>query len=522
MAREAKGLSPGHSFAGVTLSWQRWWRDSVLGTVDQAEVIAKRREDCAISPRYLFMTAMSGGIAILGLLLASPAVVIGAMLLSPLMGPIIGSGFALATGDFRWLRQAARSLLAGSVLAVLLCALIVVASPLQTVTTEIAARTRPNLFDLLVALFSALAGAYAMIRGKEGTIVGVAIATALMPPLAVIGFGLATLNWTVFSGALLLYVTNLAAIGLTAAVMARIYGFRTTLSPTQTHIQTLLIVVALVGLAVPLGYSLLRIAFEANAARQIRTEILDDFDNRARLSQVDIDWNAKPIAIDATVLTPAIDPTAEARGERALSRTLGQPVDLAITQYKVGTSAQAAEAAQLSAASAREEAAASERARQLAQNLALAAGVNEDEVLIDRQHRRAMVRAKQLPGADIATYAALERRIAKSAPEWRIELIAPPSRLPPIEFEANSTARDETESAVRPFLGTTDAGTQALALGRWAALRSGLALSLSGPSELVERAKADLERDGIVVRPGTLTRRGLIVTARLVSPDEEP
>ena len=65
-------------------------------------------------------------------------------------------------------------------------------SPLQTVTPEIAARTQPNLFDLFVALFSALAGAYAMIRGREGTIVGVAIATALMPPLAVVGFGLAT------------------------------------------------------------------------------------------------------------------------------------------------------------------------------------------------------------------------------------------------------------------------------------------------------------------------------------------
>ena len=82
-------------------------------------------------------------------------------------------------------------------------------SPIQTVTEEIAARTQPNLFDLLVALFSALAGSYAVIRGREGTIVGVAIATALMPPLAVVGFGLATLNWTVFGGALGLFIPNL-------------------------------------------------------------------------------------------------------------------------------------------------------------------------------------------------------------------------------------------------------------------------------------------------------------------------
>ena len=100
----------------------------------------------------------------------------------------------------------------GTLMAIVLCALVVFFSPLQEITSEIAARTRPNLFDLGVAVFSALAGAYAMIRGREGTIVGVAIATALMPPLAVVGFGLATANWLVFSGALLLYITNLMAI----------------------------------------------------------------------------------------------------------------------------------------------------------------------------------------------------------------------------------------------------------------------------------------------------------------------
>src|SRR3546814_10449905 len=106
------------------------------------------------------MTAMSGGIAILGLLLSSPAVVIGAMLLSPLMGPIMGLGFALAIGDYRWLKESARSLAWGTLMAVALCALIVFLSPIQTVTSEIAARTRPNLFDLLVALFSEIGRAH--------------------------------------------------------------------------------------------------------------------------------------------------------------------------------------------------------------------------------------------------------------------------------------------------------------------------------------------------------------------------
>ncbi|MCL4673472.1 MAG: DUF389 domain-containing protein, partial [Sphingomonadaceae bacterium] len=198
-----------YSFARVLATWRIYWREQIVGTIDQQAVIEKRRAECEITSRYLFMTAMSGGIAVLGLLLSSPAVVIGAMLLSPLMDPIIGLGFALAIGDYRWLRQSAKSLAWGALMAIGLCAVVVFLSPLKDITTEIAARTRPNLFDLFVALFSALAGAYALIRGREGTIVGVAIATALMPPLAVVGFGLATFNGTVFSGALLLFVTNL-------------------------------------------------------------------------------------------------------------------------------------------------------------------------------------------------------------------------------------------------------------------------------------------------------------------------
>ncbi|MCZ8370860.1 MAG: DUF389 domain-containing protein [Porphyrobacter sp.] len=182
------------SLSAAIARTREWWMVHVIGQVDQTEVTERRREDGKLSEHYLFMTAMSGGIAVLGLLLASPAVVIGAMLLSPLMGPIMGLGFALAIGYSDWVKGSLRTLLIGSVMAVLLCAALVFFSPIQAVTSEIAARTRPNLFDLFVALFSALAGAYAMIRGKEGAIAGVAIATALMPPLAVVGYGLAM--WT--------------------------------------------------------------------------------------------------------------------------------------------------------------------------------------------------------------------------------------------------------------------------------------------------------------------------------------
>ena len=497
MAGEAMTVSGrSQSFGSVILSWRKWWRDAVLATVDQASVIEKRREDCAMSARYMFMIAMSGGIAILGLLLSSPAVVIGAMLLSPLMGPIIGLGFALAVGDYGWLRQSAKSLAYGTIIAVALCALIVVMSPIQTVTSEIAARTRPNLFDLLVALFSALAGAYAMIRGREGTIVGVAIATALMPPLAVVGFGLATWNWTVFSGALMLYITNLLTIALTAAVMARFYGFRTALSERQTQLQNLVIVAAFIGLAVPLGYSLYMIGWEANASRMIQSEVLDEFDGRARISAFEINFDAEPIEVSATVLTPVLLADIESRGSDEMSRKLGAPVNFNITQYQVGTSASAAEEAQLAAARA-QEAAAIRRADELGARLALIAGVTNDEVLIDRQRRRAVVKAKVLDGATLGAYADLEKRIAATEPEWRIELVPPIRGLPRIDFDKGEPTAE---------------GATALSLTAWSAKRLDLPILLSGSAADTERARALLAEQGVTdirteVRPGRLVVR---------------
>ncbi|WP_095012002.1 TIGR00341 family protein [Tsuneonella mangrovi] len=483
-------------FSAVIHSWRHWWRTSVTSTVDQAAVIAKRREECDTSARYLFMTAMSGGIAILGLLLSSPAVVIGAMLLSPLMGPIIGLGFALAIGDYQWLRQSARSLLYGSLMAILLCTLIVFFSPIQTVTSEIASRTRPNLFDLMVALFSALAGAYAMIRGKEGTIVGVAIATALMPPLAVVGFGLATLNWTVFQGALLLFLTNLITIALTAMLMARIYGFRTELTERQTQLQNFVVVVVFIALAIPLGYSLIQIGKQANGERQVRGELQDLFDKNSRLSQVDIDWRADPVTVNATVLTPTLVPQAEQTGERALQRMLGQPVDLKIVQYKVGTGAQAAEAAQLAAAEAQRQQAEVERVGELKRALALVAGVTPADVTIDRDNRRAVVRARPLPGAGLASYQTLEKRIAASMPTWQI-LLQPPAggALPTIAFSKTGEEKGQP----------TSEGRAALELVAWAAHRTGMNVALRGgdPGER-ETAAAILAGENVtpVLEPG--------------------
>jgi uncharacterized hydrophobic protein (TIGR00271 family) len=466
-------------------SLRQWWTVHVIGQVDQAEVTERRREEGKLSEHYLFMTAMSGGIAILGLLLSSPAVVIGAMLLSPLMGPIMGLGFALAIGDWDWLGRSVRTLAIGSLLAVLLCAGLVFLSPIQTITSEIAARTRPNLFDLFVALFSALAGAYAMIRGREGAIVGVAIATALMPPLAVVGFGFATWNWTVFSGALLLFVTNLLTIALTAFGMAKVYGFRANLSKGQTRLQNVMVAAVFIGLAIPLGFSLNRIAWETNAQRIVRSEIREQFDGRSRLDALEIDFQTTPVRINAVVFTPLLQPEVDGAIQRGLSERLGEPVALELVQYEVGTNEAAAERAQLTAARVREEGEDSARTEALTLRLALAAGVSESDVMIDDGRRRALVRARPLPGASLATYRALEARIAERAPAWRIELVPPPGPLP------DAIAFDDGEP--------TEAGRAALGVTGWAAQRLGRAVVLTGPASEAEAAAEVLRGAGVTV-----------------------
>ncbi|MEP1423074.1 MAG: TIGR00341 family protein [Erythrobacter sp.] len=469
----------------VIATFRGWWRDDVIGAVEHDDVIEKRRDECAMSEHYLFMTAMSAGIAVIGLLQSSTAVVIGAMLLSPLMGPIIGLGFAIAISDYQWLKQAGRSLFWGSVLAVFLCFLLVFFSPITTITPEIAGRTQPNLFDLFVALFSGLAGAYAMIRGRANAIVGVAIATALMPPLAVVGFGLATFNWTVFSGALLLYVTNLVTIALTAWGLAKLYGFEGRLSQRQSQFQNGVIILVFFALAVPLGLSLRTIAWEANAQRIVREEITDAFEGEGRLAELDIAFSENAVGVTATMFSPEFISDADASIADALSKRLDREVELTIAQVETGSGAGDAEQAELAAVRASEEQAASARANALANRLSLVAGVPESDVTIDSTRRRATVRAVRLDGAEFAAYRTLEMRIAATEPDWVIELLPPVGDLPGgVEFDDD---------------GLTSEGAEALAVIEWAAKRTGLPIVLTGSEAQAEQAAERLRNNGVSV-----------------------
>lgn len=460
-----------------------WWRDRSIASVEHEAVIQRVVEEARWTSRYAFMVVISAGISILGLLLPSSAVLIGAMLISPLMMPIIGLGFALATLDFDEMRRAGFALGAGSLIAILLSAGFVALSPVQTVTSEIAIRTHPNLFDLLVALLSALAGGYALIRGRGETVVGVAIAIALMPPLAVVGFGIATWNWTIAGGALLLFITNFITIALTAAFVARLYGFGSHLTPAHTRLQSILMVVGMTALAVPLALALRQIAWETLASRQIRDAVQAQFPDNARLSDMETDFRAHPIKVVATVLTPAFTPGAEQKAEARLGAALRRSVKVDIDQLRVGGGVGEAEAAQVTAAQSRESSQAVDRAAaRVVDRLALVAGVAPEAVVVDRVARRATVTAAAIANADLGLYRQLERRAASGMDGWTLMLIPPALPLPSVSF-----------SGAVP----DDAGQAAIDLVAWAARRQMLPITLSGSPTRTQAVADALAERGI-------------------------
>jgi len=182
-----------------------------------------------LNANYALELLLSAGIAAFGLVLNSPAVVIGAMLISPLMGPILAAGLAFAASDLYLGIKSFLGILASVATAVLFAAFLVWLLPFQSPTAEILARTQPNLLDLGVALFSGLAGSLVVCRGGGGggvtALPGVAIAVALMPPLCTVGFGIGSgWNWPIISGAMLLFLTNLVAIGASAFLVFWLEG----------------------------------------------------------------------------------------------------------------------------------------------------------------------------------------------------------------------------------------------------------------------------------------------------------
>lgn len=193
---------------------------------NEKDVIERVSKDASFRGANLWVLIFAIFLASLGLNVNSTAVIIGAMLISPLMGPIVGMGLAMGIQDFELLKRSVKNYFITTIISVLTAMVYFLISPLSQAQSELLARTSPTLYDVLIALFGGAAGIVAMsTKGKGNVIPGVAIATALMPPLCTAGFGLATGSAQYFFGAFYLFFINSVFIALATYLGSRLMKF---------------------------------------------------------------------------------------------------------------------------------------------------------------------------------------------------------------------------------------------------------------------------------------------------------
>ena len=226
------------------------------------ELFKLLRENATIRGPYLVMMILSATIATFGLFANSSPVIIGAMILAPIITPIVSFSMGMVRYDVSMLKKGLGTIAAGTFAALFFAALVSFIIPLQIITPQIEARLSPTLLDMGIAVASGIAAGYAHAKEEIAkSLAGVAIAVALVPPLSVAGIGIGWLNWQVFSGAILLYLTNLAGIILFAGITFLLLGFAPFKRAKMGLIYTLVIVILL---GVPLSLSFDRIQQEAN------------------------------------------------------------------------------------------------------------------------------------------------------------------------------------------------------------------------------------------------------------------
>ena len=211
---------------------------------------------------FYFLLGISGIIATVGLLADSVAIIIGAMIIAPLIGPITGIAYSTTIANRRLLRRAFLTLLTGVIFTVLISTLTVLLIGLRNITPEILSRTNPTLLDLVIALAAGAAGAYARTRrGIADALPGVAIAVALVPPLSVVGIGLAWQEIAIARGALLLFVTNLTGIIFSGVIILLLQSYG---SIARAKKGLMFSVTMLFILGLPLGFSLRSLIVQNN------------------------------------------------------------------------------------------------------------------------------------------------------------------------------------------------------------------------------------------------------------------
>ncbi|MEQ8213240.1 MAG: TIGR00341 family protein [Smithellaceae bacterium] len=321
------------------------WLIDKYPVVNHKEIIKDIYGEVDISIGYLLVLTLANLIALCGLLINSVPVIIGAMLISPLMGPFLSFGFSFITGDsFLWAKSS-RKIIVGVFLTILIAAAASYLSPLNEVTPEIAARTKPNVFDLLIAFLAGTTGASAICTKKNYlTIVpGVAIATAVIPPLSVTGFGLGNWNLTIAAGAFFLFFTNFVAIVLSTCLIVYLYGFRPRMTGEEDvkKLKRRLVFLSsvLLAISIPLIYTLYQGVSEIKLKKDIEASLKQQF-NREQSIHLSTYRFRKPadgtLEIHAVVNTVKYLKDSDLQlAKQQVENNLQQKVRLYVDQIKV-------------------------------------------------------------------------------------------------------------------------------------------------------------------------------------------
>lgn len=265
---------------------------------NELETIESIKKGIEFKGTNLWVLIFATFIASLGLNTNSTAVIIGAMLISPLMGPIMGFGLGLGISDFDLIKRSARNFATATVFSVITSTLYFLISPISEAQSELLARTTPTVYDVLIAFFGGLAGIVASSTKSKGNVIpGVAIATALMPPLCTAGFGLASGNLYYFFGAFYLYFINTVFISLATYVVVRVlkYPKKVFLDKHREKIVTRYVGIIVFFTIVPsifLSYNLIRSSYFNEQARIFVSEELN-FPNTQILNRTITDTSEK-------------------------------------------------------------------------------------------------------------------------------------------------------------------------------------------------------------------------------------
>jgi uncharacterized hydrophobic protein (TIGR00271 family) len=308
----------------------------------EEEIIENVKKGIEFRGMNLWVLIFAIFIASIGLNVNSTAVIIGAMLISPLMGPIMGIGLGIGINDFELIKKSYKNLGVAVLISVLTSTLYFLLTPLSDAQSELLARTTPTIWDVFIALFGGLAGIVAATRKSISNVIpGVAIATALMPPLCTAGFGIATGNLSFFFGAFYLFFINSVFISLSTYIIVRFMKFhkKEFLDPQkETKVKRSIVIVVLITIipSIIMAYNIVnRTLIEKNVTQFINSEL--NFPNTQVLSRK-INFDSSRVQIEVFLLGTPVESNLIEAAKRKLPNYKLKDAEVIIKQGVEGGS----------------------------------------------------------------------------------------------------------------------------------------------------------------------------------------